>query len=247
MTALYVIATVALFLFLLLALPADLILTCRDELTLTLRVLFLRFPLVPKKEKPPKLSHFTAEGYRRQVANDTKEAAEKQKKADDKAAKKAAQKGADAPGEKRSLSALLDKVGGIKNIAVRVIERFARRLTIRVRRCDISIGTGDAASTALATGAVNAALYGLAEVLRNTSGLDDESAGKLYASPDFLGEGFHTDLDILFRIRVFGVFDVAFTALKAFLKEKKRIMPAKSGKDADDTKHTNQEKEQTNG
>lgn len=231
MTAIIVIAAILLFLFLLLVLPADLILLYNDEVTLTLRVLFLRFPLVPKKEKPPRPSRFTAKYYRQMKEKDAKEeaeairkAAEKQAKKDEKKAEKEREK-ANGQASSASFPELLDRIGAVKDLAGRVILRFAKRLTIRVKRCFVSIGTGDAATTALATGAANGALFAVAEVLRNASGLDDASAAKLQASPDFLGTGFHADIEILFRIRTFGVFDLAIYALRAFLKDKDRIMP----------------------
>ena len=235
MTALIVIAAIALFLFLLLLLPADFIITYRDDVTLTLRVLLLRFPLVPGKEKKIRPSRFTAAYYRRLIAKDAaedaKDAAKAEQKAREKAAKKAAkqaQKEADKAAGRptdSSFEELLDRIGAIKDLAGRVILRFAKRLTIRVRRCFVSIGTGDAATTALATGAAISALFAVAEVLRNVSELDDRSAARLTASPDFLGQGFRADVDILIRIRVFGVFDLAIYALRAFLKDKDRILP----------------------
>ena len=235
MTVLIVIAAIVLFLFLLLLLPADFIITYRNDVALTLRVLFLRFPLVPGKEKKIRPSRFTAAYYRRLTAKDTaedaKDAAKAEQKAREKAEKKAAkkaQKEADKAAGRSSdssLEELLDRIGAIKDLAKRVILRFAKRLTIRVRRCFVSIGTGDAATTALATGAANSALLAVVEILRNVSGLDNKSAARLVATPDFLGTGFHADVDILIRIRVFGVFDLAIYAFRAFLKDKDRILP----------------------
>lgn len=219
MTALIIIGCILLFFVFLLSLKATITIAYTDEVTLTVRVLFLKIKILPKKEKkgPRSMSRRKAERIR---AKARKKAQKKRDAAKAKAEAKKQKKAEAKNKPKKSMSEILDTVTMIRGIAAEVIRRFFKHLRIDVARVKIKVATGDAATTAVAYGAACTALNILLPVLSEVKNFSLPREKDFSVEPDFLGETPELDVKLSFSLRVWHVFSVGFGALKKFLAHK---------------------------
>ena len=219
MTALLVIGIIVLFFAFLLSLKAIVTIDYREEVALSVRVLFIKIPILPKKEK--RGSHAMSKKQAKKIREkaekkEKKKQNAKQKKAQKKAEKKAEKKSA----PKKSLSEILDMIDLVRGLAATVIRIFFKRLRVDVARLHIKVATGDAATTAIAYGAVTQSINLLLPVLEEVKNFSLPKTADFSVEADFLAEGIEADVHVSFSLRVWHVFDVAFGALKRFLKHK---------------------------
>lgn len=211
-----VLGCILLFFIFLLSLKAVITIGYSDGITLTIRVLFFKIKILPKKEKkkgPHSMSASKAQKIRKKLVK--KEKAKREKKA-----QKALQKKQAPPKPKKSVAEILDLIAMVRKLVAAVVKCFFKHLRIDIARLKIKIATGDAASTAIAYGAVTQAvnvLFPLLEPIKNF-GLPETT--ELDIQPDFLSESSEMDILLSFSLRVWHVFDIAFSALGAFFKHK---------------------------
>jgi len=228
MTALWIILAIAAFLTLLLFLPVTLQILYTSSPVLRLHILFFSFQLVPKKKHPIRLHRFSKRGLLREekrAEKNTRRAAERAQKKQAKKETAKAKKGTQKK-EKRSFSDILTLVSAILDLAKAVVSRFSRNLGLSIKQLDISIGSEDAAKTALLCGTANSAALALVEFFRNNTRFDDKSVEHISIQPDFLSESCHAAVDIRFRLHLLAVFDVLIHALIKFIRHKEHIFPS---------------------
>ena len=216
MTGWIVLGCILLFFVFLLSLKATITIRYSDEITLFVRVLFFKIKILPKKEKkkgPRSMSPAKAKKIRQKLLK--KEQAKREKKA-----QKAIQKKQAPPKPKKSVAEILDLIALVRKLVAAVVKRFFKRLRIDVARLKIKIATGDAASTAIAYGAVTQSINVLLPLLEPIKNFGLPKTTEIDIQPDFLSEDSEIDIRLSFSLRVWHVFDVAFSALSAFLKHK---------------------------
>lgn len=193
---------------------------------LCVKVLFIKIRILPgKKPKKAKgMSAKKAEKIKRKMAKK----AEKKRIADAEKKKKKAEK--KESGEKKSISEIIDNVKLISKLAVTVIHKFFKHLTIKIARIKMIIATEDAATTAVAYGAITQSLNILLPALESVKNFKDLKNAEIEIEPSFLDSSPTVDIKIAFSIRVWHVFDAAFSALRTFLKHKfnSDVQPQKS-------------------
>lgn len=197
-------------------LKATVIISYNDEVELTVKVLFIKIQILPSKKKrgPRKMSDKKARKIREKMrAKAEKKRLSKEAKEKEKAEKKKS-------GEKKSISETINTVKMFSSLGVAVIETFFKHLRIRVARIKIKVATGDAATTAIAYGAITQSLNILLPLLESVKNFEKLNKTDIDISVDFLEESPTIDLKLGFSIRVWHVFDVAFAALGKFLKHK---------------------------
>ena len=221
MTALIVIGCIILFFAFILSLKAKITVIYDGEVALYVRVLFIKIKILPSKKK--KGPHSMSEKKAKKIKAKLEAKAEKKrlKKKQKKAQKEEAKQ---KPKEKKSLSEILDIIGMVKDIVSVVIKRFFEHLRIDLARLKIKVATGDAATTAIAYGAISQAAMYLFTVLEPVKGFSFPDAKDAEISCDYLSDTTTVDIKISFSIRVWHVFHVAFGALKEFIKHKVRSM-----------------------
>lgn len=126
--------------------------------------------------------------------------------------------------EKKSISETISDIKLITDIALAVIKKFFGHLQIRLTRIKIVIATGDAATTAIAYGAITQSLNILLPVLESVKNFKKLKKTEIDIKTDFLADSPTVDVEISFAIRVWHVFDVAFAALGKFIKSKLKTM-----------------------
>lgn len=234
MTGWIVLGCIFLFFLFIGSLRARITIAYGDELALSVKVLFLKIGILPAKEKkagPHAMSAAKARKLREKAAK--KEAkkreaakAKKQRKAEKKALKEAQK----ATNPKKSMSEILDIVHMITEIVGIVIKRFFKHLRIEVARLRIKVATGDAATTAVAYGAVTQALNILLPLLESVRTLKLPDVTELDVTPDFCADAPEADIRITFSIRVWHVFHILFGALGKLLKNLFKMMFKKLSK-----------------
>ena len=217
MTALWIIGIIVLFFVFLLSLKATITIAYHDELTLYVRVLFIKIPILPAKEKkagPHAMSEKKAQKLREKIQKKKLKKEEAKKK---KAEQKKHQKEHPKEKPKKTLQDILDMITLVRALLATVISKFWKHLRIDVARLRIRVATGDAAATAIAYGAVTGAINTLFPLLEKVKNFDLPRSKDIDVVADFVGEEFEADVKISFSLRVWHVFDIAFSALFTFI------------------------------
>lgn len=212
------VGTVVLLLLCLLFLPITLTIAYRENLTVVAKVLFVRIPLYPTKatkKGPHAMSAAKAERIRQKKA---KKAAKKKAAAEEKKRKKQEKKEADAKKPKKSMSEILDTLSLIRQLVSVIVRRFFKHLRVRVARFKIKVATPDAATTAVAYGAVTQSINILLPILEEAKHIHMPGIADWDIQADFLSETPEADIKISFSLRVWHVLDIAVRALLSFFK-----------------------------
>lgn len=219
MPVLIILGVLALIIALVLTLRVTLNIEYKDEVKMSVRVLFLKIGILPKKKKPINYKKFTAKRLRRLLEKDRraelKKQEKKKKKQGAKAQKKAEKKknkeiekrnrrlGHPAP-KKRSLSENLDIV---RLILEAVARYFGKGIHVKVTRIRITVASDDAAKTAIMYGAVSAAVSWILEFLEQKAhlkykGEGDDPENDVSVIADFTAEKPTADLKLSLRVHV---------------------------------------------
>lgn len=222
MTGWIVLGCILFFILFIGSLRARITIAYSDELSLSVRVLFLKIGILPSREKkagPHSMSAAKAKKLREKAAKKEAKKREAAKLKQQKKAEKKAQKEAEkATKPKKSMSEILDMVHMITEIVGIVVRRFFKHLRIEVARLKIKVATGDAASTAIAYGALTQSLNILLPLLESVRTLKLPDVTELDVTPDFVAESPEADVKIVFSIRVWHIFHILFGALGKLLK-----------------------------
>lgn len=230
MTGLIVTLSILLFFWLVGMISANLILTYDGALSLYLRVLFLKIKITPREKKKISLRKYTLKRYKKSLE---REAAKREKKkrckANNKTAKKSTKKSTKKKKQtdveqkeksKKSVKDIIELVGLVAAALGGLIKSFGKHLKIKTVRMNIIVATGDAAKTAVVYGTVCQSVAYIMELLYNLTGFTVKRHGEVTVSPDFTAETSTIDLKLIFKLRVWHVFAMLFSAGLAFLKKK---------------------------
>lgn len=230
MPALIIIGVVMLIFIGILALKATLKIEYRDEVMLSVKVLYFEIGILPKKKpKPLDPSKMTPKKYRRLLERERKKeqrralkkkqrAEKKQKKAQNEK-RKSVQELAQAHKQPKKRS-LLENISLIKEILAVVLGRFSRHLRIKLTRIRLVIGTDDAAKTAMIYGAAAAGVACITEMLDNVTNIEYTTDADVSVDADFLSERIDVDVKIEISLRVWHLLDIALRAIGTFVKNK---------------------------
>ena len=213
MIALWIIGIIVLLFVFLLTLKFTVTIVYHDELAVYVRVLFIKIPILPKKEQkrgPHSMSEKKAQRLREKLEK-------KRLKKEEAKKKKASKKGSAEEKKKKTLPEILDMITMVRTIAVKVITKFWKHLRIDIARLRIRVATGDAAETAIAYGAVTGAINTLFPILEQAKNFDLPSQKNIDVVADFVSEELEADVKISFSLRLWHVLDVAFAALFSFI------------------------------
>lgn len=233
MTALYVIGIIALVFVLIGSLRATVTVEYSGEVRLCVKVLFFKIKILPAKKKkagPFSMSKKKAEKIRKSLRKKAQKKKEKaEKKRLQKEEKKRKKESGELPQKKKiSLSQILDLISLAKDVLCAVISKFFGHLRVDVARLRISIGTPDAATTAMYYGIICDALTHLLPLLEGLKGFDLPKSQDISVETDFLSEEIRADVKISVSLRVWHVFHVIFAAIGKAIKGLFRMMKNKA-------------------
>ncbi len=196
------------------------IISYSDEVRLAVKVLFLKINILPSKEK--KGSYSMSAKKAEKIKSKLRKKSQKKKAAAEEKEKLKAQK--KAAKEKKSIREIISNVQMLASVAVAVIEKFFKHLRIRLARIKIVVATGDAASTAVAYGAITQSINVFFPLLERVKNFEKLPKSDISVDLDYLEEEPTIDIKLMFSIRVWHIFDVAFAALGRFIKHKFKQM-----------------------
>ena len=151
----------------------------------------VKIRLYPKKEKKLKLSDYSPKKYRKLI-----ESGKSQKKSPTQSKQKK---------EKDGESVRPGSIGETFELVSELVEKFTGHLRCEIFDLKISVGTGDAASTALTYAAVSSAVQFLLETVDNFTKLKLKHPRNICVEPDFDGGGLICDISVRFSIRVLNI------------------------------------------
>lgn len=232
MTALIVIGCILLFFWLIGMLRANLILAYDGNVTVKARVLFLSFPITPKKpKKAPNPDKYSPDRYRKMLAKAQKKADRKQQKSDRKAEKKKKKNadpdttlvkvgGSKKGKKKKNVEDVLGLVGQVLGALQGLGKSFGKHLRIDAVRMKITVASEDAAKTALLYAAVCESVACFLELLSTITNFKAKHREQISVEPDFLSEKSTADIHLVFRLRVWHVLAMLFSALVGFIRKR---------------------------
>ena len=226
MTVLIVLLSLALLVFLVLSTPIGLYIRYDGTFSVKFGIWFLKFPIVPKKEKKrktPRLSAFTYEKHKKRLLSERRKAEKKAAKKTKKKQKseKIKDKASETANQaKKPLGERLTSVFDFVKFVLGEFPRLASYIRTEIKTAHISVGTGDAAKTAELYGAVCAGLSLLIELLGRKTRLRKIKKDAVSVSADFLGDKSVAQLDISMKISVFSVLRAGCHTLAWFIGKK---------------------------
>lgn len=240
MTGWLIFGIVLLVLWLIGMIRAKVVLIFNGELALSVRVLGIKIQIMPKKEKKAiDPNDFSPAKYRKLLEKEAKRKAKKDAANAKKEAKKAAKKAVKAEEKKKAkegtssdkskkskkkkgLADILDLVymglAALKSLG----KSFGKHFEIEAVRLRITVGSEDAAQTAILYGIlVQAVAYAL-EVLSALTNLRIRKKNRenILVDADFTSEKIEADLHLIFKMRVWHLFAMVFSALGGVIKNR---------------------------
>ncbi len=189
--------------------------TEENGLRVWVRVLFLKFNLLPAKQQKINLRDYKIKRFRKLERKRTL-LAEKERH---KKAKKSAESDA-APAEISPELPLGEKIALLTKVITKIIRRFARYLRVDVSRLYIKVASDDAAKTAyLYAAAVQSAAY-LTEIMQNITNFNVNRSADFSVIPDFTSEQSEINADFTFRMRVMDMARLGISALIGYMRVK---------------------------
>lgn len=205
MTALYIILGILAFFVILFSIPVHIVLEADSDVRVHARVLFIKYALFPmkKRKKKPKT-------------------AKKSKKMKKSASPKPQKKKKATPKEKPKR----DIIGLIKlilKLVAAVLRKFPKHFRVRILRYNITVGTKDAAKTAILYGAVTGLSANLFELLKKGTRFRIRRKSDVNVYADFLGEKTKADIGIDISLTLWGVLNMLMAAGLAFVEAKMTV------------------------
>ncbi|MBQ7293307.1 MAG: hypothetical protein IJW79_06170 [Clostridia bacterium] len=212
MVALCIIGAVLLLLILVTLLPISLSVKYRDEFSLTAKIGFIPIKKIPSPKKKVKISDYSVKAIkkRRKKAAKAKAKAEKKKTPPTPQTKK-------APKKKKNL---FDTLNLIKELLGVIIPGVWGKLKIKASKISITVGSEDAAKTALLFSAVNNGVAGVLAYLDNASKIKGFNRSEISVRADFLAENISADIDVSFSLRIGQILKILFDAALKYVKSK---------------------------
>lgn len=199
MIVLYILLSLLIFCTLLCFVKLEFIATYSDTLTLKLKVLFLKFTLVPSKKKPKKKKKSVKKTTKKQNKDDKEEEKEKKPSYFSKLY------------DKKGLSGIVTMVVDLAKLVSTTLKGTFTNIVIEKLDIDISVVGDDAADTALKYGKLCGVFYPAVNIICETAQCKDYS---LKVRPDFDDDAtMKIKGDFEFYIRVFYVVRYALSAL----------------------------------
>lgn len=214
------IAILLFFVFLLL-LKVTLTVSYADEVKLFARVLFFKIKIIPSRDKkyPHSMSaRKAAKLKKKRIKKLRKKLEKKRAKEEEKESAKKSARSDKEKGEKKSPQEILDIISLVCSLVTKVTKTFFRHLRIKLARINIKVASEDAATTAVAYGAVTQSINILFPLLDSIKTVKKPKGKNINIYADFCSEEPEIDIEIAFSLRVWHVIHVAFVALFQLIK-----------------------------
>ncbi len=215
MTGLIIALAILLFITLILLIRLKIVIDFHgDDVKLILKVLGIPIKLMPRKEKKKKLrlSEYSYKAIRKRKKKEERKKEKAALKAEKKSEKEAAkQKKAK---EKQPLSETISFICGLVKY---LLGKFFGHLRIDVTEIKITVGSEDAAKTAIMYGVISQATAVLLDILGAITNVKRHYKSEVAVTADFTAEKIRADINIAFSLRVWHAFSIALSALFRYI------------------------------
>ncbi len=245
MTALIILGCILLFFVFLFSLRPTVTVHYSNDIAVSVRVLFLRIKILPKKQKKKKGKPMSAKQAEKLRAKLKKKKQKKALAAQEKKVKKQKKKEeqAQAPKEKKSMGEILDLIRLLSSLLGMVIKKFGKHLRIRFTRLKLTVATPDAATTAIAYGAATQSLSILLPLIESVKHVKLPKEGELDVGIDFTSDAPSFDLLISVSLSLWLIPGLIGGAISTFIKHKLKHPSRKSASSAPQNRQPSQVKE----
>ena len=202
MDALYIISAILLLLLLCLFARVRIVLVYKEDARAYMRFLFLRFSLYPQKKKKIRISDFSYKNLKKRKSNKKTTNKSRQSRSNP---QKNTQRG----------------FSSFYRILKALYPRLLRYFRIDATRIHITVGTGDAAKTAIAYGVVSQSVAYICAILDQHTNFHASHKSSIAVIPDFTAEKFSADCKICASLQAWQVLRLGLHFFSAFLKDKK--------------------------
>lgn len=197
MTALWILCGIAVLLCLVLLIPIGIELRYDGEITLSARVAFLRFRLIPKRRKKIRLRRFSKKRYEEMLAKEKKKSEKRPPSRPRRAA------GHDKMDQKRSedvkKTSLAADLWEMRELMLDILDDFTHKIRTQCVRIHLAVGASDAARCALVYGAASQFAAYVLEVLRSRTRM--RCGEDVAIAADFASEQTRADIELCFSVR----------------------------------------------
>ncbi len=206
MTALIILFSILLLIVLILLIRIKVVIDYKGEdIKLNLLILGIPIKLLPKKEKKKKikLSDYSYKNQQKQLQKKPKKEKKKNKKENINVK------------EKPPIS---EAIPTIADMVKYLLKKFFGHLRIDVTEIKITVGTDDAAKTAILFGIVNQAAAALFDLLSTITNIKKNRKNEIAVYADFTSEKTVVNINLGFSLRIMHLFSIAFGTLFKYLK-----------------------------
>ena len=204
MTALIILFSILILIALILLIRIKVIIYYRGEdIKLNLHILGIPIKLLPRKQKKKKikLSNYSYKKRKKSLQKKPKKVKKKKEKVN--------------VNEKPSIT---EAIPTIAEIVKYLLKKFFGHLRIDVTEIKITVGTDDAAKTAIMFGIVNQAAAALFDLLSTITNVKKNRKNEIAVYADFASEKTVININLGFSLRIWHLFSIAFGALFKYLK-----------------------------
>ena len=204
MTALIILFSILILIALILLIRIKVIIYYRGEdIKLNLHILGIPIKLLPRKQKKKKikLSDYSYKKRKKSLQKKPKKVKKKKEKVN--------------VNEKPSIT---EAIPTIAEIVKYLLKKFFGHLRIDVTEIKITVGTDDAAKTAIMFGIVNQAAAALFDLLSTITNVKKNRKNEIAVYADFASEKTVININLGFSLRIWHLFSIAFGALFKYLK-----------------------------
>lgn len=203
--------------------------SAEDSLCVSISYLFLKIPVIPKKEKRVRVRDYTYKKAQRRLKKAAEAEEQKRLKSEKKAeAKKSASPGKsdatakkdDNGGKKTKKKGVVSVVYEIRQIIFDILKRFPSKFRLDVNRLHIRVGGSDAAKTAITYGVITEAVGALVTLLEECSFLRRGRENDIMIVPDFCSGTIDADVFVRLSIKPASVLALIFRFIKGFVSHK---------------------------
>lgn len=217
MPALIVIGCIILFLALVLSLRIKLTVIYRDSLVAYWKFMFFKRMICPENEKqrgPHSMSKWRARRIKKKHQDDQEE--KRRRNLQRELRKKKERQG---KREKETFSDVLEVLGYLKELLSVFLKHLFKHWRVDVARFKINVATGEAATTAIAYGAVCEAVSVLLTILEPLRGFSSPKAKDIAISADYLSENTTADIKIVLSVRIWQAIHIVLATLITYVKQ----------------------------
>ena len=211
------------FFFFIFVIPIHVTVGLTDRVSVLVRVLFLKIPILPKKKKQKKK---LKDEDKKKEEKKPKHKEKKKKKAEDQPDKKKEKK---KEKKKKKVSDIVALVRMLLNVVVALLRKLGQNFKIRVHAYEICVASEEAAKTAVMYGAVKTLSETIFLRLEDSINFKIVKNAPVGIYVNFLEEKFKANVKIDFSISIAGVFGILFAAIFEFIRSFIKMSLNKNG------------------